>query len=109
MKRRARGLGILAGLALATAGFGAAPVQAEEGATTIDCSLVFPGVEGVIVITPNGQLRANCHEHILDQTGGSTGGGAITLDCVEVVGPGPGVAVITPSGNILANCHIHVG
>lgn len=107
MNRLMRTVQVTAGLALVVGGLSSAPAYAE--ATTIDCGLIEPGVEGVLVITPNGQVRANCHEHIFDQTGGPAEGEAITVDCVEVVGEGPGVAVITPSGNTLVNCHIHVG
>lgn len=107
MNKKLRIFGVAAGLAFGTIGFGLGPVQGQ--ATTIDCSLIEEGVEGVLVITPNGQLRANCHQHIFDHTGGPAEGSAIKVDCVEAIGnEGPGTAVITPSGNTLVNCHIHL-
>jgi hypothetical protein len=104
-------LAALGGLTIASVAVGAAPVHAD-GAVTFQCSDVFPdqGIGGTIVITPNGQLRANCFQHTSDGTGGgSTGGGADFIDCTDVNVPGEGVVVITPSGNTLVNCHIHVG
>lgn len=107
MTRIMRKVGIMAGIALAASGLYSGPVHAQ--AVTVDCSLISPGVEGVVVFTPSGNLLGNCHEHIFDHTGGPAEGEAITVDCAEALGQeGPGVAVITPSGHLLNNCHIHV-
>ncbi len=107
--RIVRRLGLAVALAGGVVGFGVGPAQ-SQGAFVVDCSNVFPGLGGVVVFTPNGDLLGNCYEHVTPEgPGGSSGEPATRVDCDEAIGEGStGVAVITPSGNTLTNCHVHV-
>ncbi len=75
-------------------GLGVAPAASAEGAFRTECTRFpgpFPGATGgQIIITPNGNINANCRF-----PGPAEGGGAEHL-------PGTG-CVITPAGNFL--CH----
>ena len=67
------------GLLLAGAG------PAFGAATTVECSAIEEGAQGTLVITPSGNLLANCSEHVQSPDGGSTGGGADTIDCDQAI------------------------
>ncbi len=100
--RLALAAGLTGGLLMA----GAGPAVGE--ATTVECRAIEEGTEGTLVITPSGNLLANCFEHVQSPDGGSTGGGADTIDCDHAIdNDGPGVQVITPEGSVYTNCHIH--
>ncbi len=81
-----------------------------KGATTIECSQVFPELGGRIVITPDGDLLANCYEHTRGTETPAEGGGATLVDCSEALGQegAIGIQVITSSGGVFTNCHLHL-
>ena len=97
-------IGVVAGGLFATA------TPALAGATTIECSMVFPELGGTLVFTPNGKLLGNCWEHHYSRGGGSEGGSAEVVDCEEQIQPGSwvGIAVHTPQGGTYINCHLHI-
>ncbi len=106
-KKRLRVTALLAA-ALLSAPAGAALGQ-DKGAKTIDCSEMFPGLGGTIVITPSGHLLANCFEHSRGTQTPASGGGATVVDCSEALGQegAIGIQVITPTGGVFTNCHLH--
>ncbi len=98
---------------------GAAPASAA-GATTVQCSAIFPYLTGVIIFGPQGQFTANCTQavHSADPGGEFTNdfakeyGGALVWDCYEGLPDFPpewtyGVTVVNPSGNGFIRCVVH--
>lgn len=99
--------GFAGGMLLAGAG------PASSAAFTVDCSAqpgTEPGTEGTIIITPSGNILANCRLHQQSDGGGAEGGGADQIDCADALNSDDtsgGVSVITPEGSTYTNCHIH--